>query len=945
MEDLTGRQIDQYKLTALIDQSGMGWVYRAMDTVTGQETALKLINTDSFTYTDRSRFCESYCQSAQGVKTLLHPNLVRILGFGEYSGSPYLVTEWIEGKDMREVLGSRINYKAAAAALVPAADALAMLHSSGLYHLGVKPSAIMIRQDGSTILTDPGITRTALDTAAAASLTGNSHQSGNPEYMAPELSFGGTIDGRADIYSLGVIFYEMITGRKLYQGHSELAVMMQHASSPIPSVAETVAGIPEQVDHVLHIALSKRPEERFANMHLFANELRAIAGLPQSELDDEFFEDEIPPLKTNAETETREKPDPEELIEKLRLPALILGIFLILALFVLRFHTSVRIPAARRSQAATETQAYILAHLPTDTPTPTLTPTATDTPTMTPTATDTPTPSDTPTITPTATATETPTATPTATDTPTATITPTATDTFTPTTTPTITDTPTVTPTPTATETATATPTDTATPTPTATDTPTTTPTATDTPTPTATNTPTATPTATDTPTPTDTPTATPTPTATDTPTPTATATDTPTPTETPTATATPTATDTPTPTATATDTPTPTITPTATMTPTATDTPTPTMTPTATLTPTVTNTPTATATATQTPTATDTPTPTLTPTATMTATATMTPTATLTPTITPTLTTLQQAALQVSTGNKYMVRVKNDAFTMLRETPSRESIALKSIANGSTIELLGKTIGSDGREWLSVLTDDGSRGWILGSAVIPATAISSVNGVDMVYVQAGDFWYGTDPSVDMYYLPGTDDSYTQTYLNGFWIGQKEITNTQYKACVDAGICEADPLQELPQGRGNYPVTNITNDQAERYCTWLGGRLPNELEWEKAARGVDGRIYPWGDAWPSSTNNLANIPLYLDASGRGKDLFPAGSFPNGQSPYGLMDMAGNAWEWMFNGTIRGGSCDPAEAWDYRTLMRAANHGETAEEKSYYIGFRCVIPEH
>ena len=115
-----------------------------------------------------------------------------------------------------------------------------------------------------------------------------------------------------------------------------------------------------------------------------------------------------------------------------------------------------------------------------------------------------------------------------------------------------------------------------------------------------------------------------------------------------------------------------------------------------------------------------------------------------------------------------------------------------------------------------------------------------------------------------------------------------------------------------------------------------------EEEWEKAARGIDRRIYPWGDAWPTVKNGLANVPLYLDENNLGRDLFPVGTFPHGQSPYGLMDMAGNAWEWMENGSLRGGSADPAESYDYRTLMRAANHHETDKEKDYFIGFRCVV---
>ena len=936
MENLTGRQIDQYKLTALINEEGMGWVYHALDTLTGQDAAVKFINTESFSYTDRARFSESFKQSAQGVMTLRHPNIVSILGYGEYNDLPYLITEWVEGKSLQEVLGSRMNYKAAASALIPIAEATAHLNNNALFHRDLKPSIIMIRPDGSSVLTDPGITRTALETAQAASLTSSIHETGNPEYMAPELSFGGTIDGRADEYSLAVIYYEMLTGRKLYQGHSALAVMMQHASSPVPSVAESVAGVPEQVDRLLRTALAKSPEERFPNTQVFANELRTIAGLYVPDSDDDLLPGELPPL--GKRFSAPEKMNREVLLRKLRIPAIALGILAIIALFIIRFYTSVRIPAALRSQAATETEAWITAHLPTDTATPTLTPTATDTPTPTLTPTET----FTPTFTPTATDTSTPTATPTNTETPT--VTPTPTDTLTPTITPTPTDTftPTMTFTATLTPTVTNTPTNTATPTPTATDTPTPTPTNTDTPTPTSTDTATPTPTATDTPTPTPTNTDTPTPTPTDTATPTPTATDTPTATPTDTATPTPTATDTSTPTATATDTPTPTetdtptVTPTATNTATATNTFTPSATPTKTLTPTITNTPTIT------PTATKTPTATITPTATMTFTPTMTPTATQTPSATPTLNPLQAAAREAEESNHGLISVKNDSSVLVRDKAGRNGTIVISAANGSTVELLGETAAADNQTWIRVRTDYGYIGWIPQSAVIPVTATMNVKGVEMVYIQAGNFLLGTDPNVDLYANPGSDTPMTEMYLEPYWIGKTEVTNAQYRACVNEGICEYEPLRDLRAGRENYPVTNINNDQAERFCTWLGGRLPNEYEWEKAARGVDGRIYPWGDAWPTVTNLLANIPLYLDGSGRGRDLFPVGTFPNGQSPYGLLDMSGNAWEWMYNTSLRGGSCDPAESWDHRVLLRAANHAETELEKSYYIGFRCIL---
>lgn len=922
MEDLSGRIIDQYRLIELIDSEGMSCVYRAEHTENGQEFAFRLISTENLSYTDRSRFCESFKQAAQGAATLRHPAIAAITGFGEYNGAPYLVTDWIEGKSLQSLPGNQINYKTAASILIPIADALAYLNENGLYHRDVKPSHILIRTDGRSILTDPGITQTALEAALASSLSG-SGTSTDPEYTAPELSFGGTIDGRADEYSLAVIYYEMITGQKLFRGHSALSIMMQHAGSPVPPAAESVAGVPPEVDRMLHTALAKTPEERFPSMQMFADELRTIAGQPR------LYEEEylLPPAgqtNTASADKRKDEPDLEDLLLKLRLPALVLVLLGIIALFGVRFYTSVRVPAVQRSQSATATEEYRLAHLPTATPTATMTPTATNTATATatatstPTATETATPTATDTPTPTATNTDTPTATPTATRTPTKTSTPTITFT------PTITDTPTVTPT----ATMTFTPTNTATATATATDTAT--PTATDTATPTATHTATFTPTATETPTATYTATATATATQTDTPT------ATPTATATATATATPTATDTPTVTPTPTDTATPTVTFTPTVTPTATMTFTPSATPTATATATQTNTPTATATATITPTASNTPT------ATVTFTPTATATATQTPTVTPTFTALEHAVTKLVNSRAVTVRVKNDGYAIVREQPSLSGSVLQSVRNGDTLTIRGERAEREGAAWLPVRTENGMEGWVPESAVIPAAALQQVNGVDMLYIQEGTFLAGTDSSVDMYADPGRDAPLATVLLDGYWIGRTEVTNAQYKACVDAQVCDSGPLADLKGNRDNYPVSNVTLEQAKDFCKWLGGALPTENEWEKAARGIDGRIYPWGDAWPSVTNNLANIPLYLDALGRGRDLFPVGSFPNGQSPYGLMDMAGNAWEWVDGGSVRGGSADPAESYDYRALLRAANHHETDEEKSYFISFRCVI---
>jgi len=138
-------------------------------------------------------------------------------------------------------------------------------------------------------------------------------------------------------------------------------------------------------------------------------------------------------------------------------------------------------------------------------------------------------------------------------------------------------------------------------------------------------------------------------------------------------------------------------------------------------------------------------------------------------------------------------------------------------------------------------------------------------------------------------------------FLPGFYLSRTEVTNAEYQ--------RFRPQFHFPPGRERYPVTNLTRAEATAYCRWRGGLLPTEQQWEKAARGTDGRRYPWGNAWRPGLCNIRS-PKSRDAG-----LRPVGSYPASDSPYGVQDMAGNAWEWVADsydgdperGVIRGGA--------------------------------------
>ncbi len=190
-----------------------------------------------------------------------------------------------------------------------------------------------------------------------------------------------------------------------------------------------------------------------------------------------------------------------------------------------------------------------------------------------------------------------------------------------------------------------------------------------------------------------------------------------------------------------------------------------------------------------------------------------------------------------------------------------------------------------------------------LGEVKAEAQKVSAVDGMTLVYIPAGEFRMGSSAASRQ---AQQDELPLHTvYLDAYWIDLTEVTNAMYARCSSSGKCKPPHNQKSytrDRYYGNpayadYPVVYVDREQAEGYCAWAGRRLPTEAEWEKAARGTDSRVYPWGNQ--DAGCRLANF----DISGSDKqycagDTLPAGAVPAGVSPYGAMDMAGNAWEWV-----------------------------------------------
>jgi len=236
------------------------------------------------------------------------------------------------------------------------------------------------------------------------------------------------------------------------------------------------------------------------------------------------------------------------------------------------------------------------------------------------------------------------------------------------------------------------------------------------------------------------------------------------------------------------------------------------------------------------------------------------------------------------------------------------------------------------------------------------STQISKADGMIQMYVPTGAFSMGSD-------MGSSDERPIHTViLNAFWIDKFEVTNAMYAICVRVGKCLLPKNVESVTRSSyygntqfdNYPVISVTWEDANVYCRWAGRRLPTEAEWERAARGIDGRVYPWGNAPPDKDKSNFNFNV--------GDTIGVGRYPNGMSPFGVLDMAGNVWEWVndwydekyyndssANNNPRGPTSGQYRvlrggAWNSQDIMiRVSYRGKNVPTyfSSLSIGFRCA----
>lgn len=283
LEELTGRTLGKYELRERLGRGGMAEVYKAYHATLDRFVALKILH--PFLGED-PEFKDRFEREARNVARLRHPNIVQVYDF-EFDPRRelfYMVMEYIDGPTLRTRLmqmgfrGEVFPTSEAVRVTTAVGQALAYAHSRGMVHRDIKPANIMLDADERVVLTDFGIARIM----HSPNVTASGAMVGTPAYMAPEQGLGQSGDHRSDVYSLGIVLYQMVTGTVPFDAETPVAIVLKHVNEPLPAPSIYAPDISPVLEHILYKALAKVPEDRYQSVQEFVthlNDLDSGAGI------------------------------------------------------------------------------------------------------------------------------------------------------------------------------------------------------------------------------------------------------------------------------------------------------------------------------------------------------------------------------------------------------------------------------------------------------------------------------------------------------------------------------------------------------------------------------------------------------------------------------------------------------------------------------------------
>jgi eukaryotic-like serine/threonine-protein kinase len=261
---------DRYELEELVGAGGMSSVFRARDRLLDRNVALKVLHAH---YSDDDEHVARFRSEARAVAQLSHPHLVTVIDRGVDAGRQFIVFEYVQGESLKELVrrSGRLSAQRAVEIAIAVADGLAFAHSQGIVHRDVKPQNVLLDEEGEVKVTDFGIAR-SLDVDRGLTQAGT--VLGTSEYISPEQAGGRVVTPATDVYSLGVVLWELLTGAVPFSGDNFVAVALRHINEQPPSLLDVRPDVPPRLAAAVDRALAKNPGDRFPSMDAFAQELR-----------------------------------------------------------------------------------------------------------------------------------------------------------------------------------------------------------------------------------------------------------------------------------------------------------------------------------------------------------------------------------------------------------------------------------------------------------------------------------------------------------------------------------------------------------------------------------------------------------------------------------------------------------------------------------------------
>ena len=291
---------DRYEIIRAIGEGGMANVYLGYDTILDRNVAIKVLRGD---LSNDEKFVRRFQREALSASSLAHPNIVEMYDVGEDDGVYYIVMEYVDGKTIKQLLKKRgtLTLSEAIDIMSQLTDGMAHAHDSYIIHRDLKPQNIMIKDDGQIKITDFGIAMALNSTQ----LTQTNSVMGSVHYLPPEQASGKGCTIKSDIYSMGIIFYELLSGSLPFRGDNAVEIALKHMREPLPSLRESNNAIPQSIENIIRKSTAKNPKNRYDSARSMHEDL--LTALNDERMDEEVYQYKYPENESEAKKASKAK--------------------------------------------------------------------------------------------------------------------------------------------------------------------------------------------------------------------------------------------------------------------------------------------------------------------------------------------------------------------------------------------------------------------------------------------------------------------------------------------------------------------------------------------------------------------------------------------------------------------------------------------------------------